>query len=72
MGDRIKAESPTGSARNAQQPLPFGGIANLGVGLPDWIDLTRALLAGLRPAERFVISHGNARRVYGLPQATGP
>ena len=53
-------------------PFLSGRIANLGVGLPDWIDLTRALPAGLRPAERFVISHGNARRVYGLPQATGP
>ena len=41
-------------------------VVNLGVGLPDWIDLTRALLARLTDTEQAAISRGNARRVYGL------
>ena len=41
-------------------------VVNLGVGLPDWIDLTRALLAGLTDAEQAAICHGTAQRVYGL------
>ena len=42
-------------------------VVNLGVGLRDWIDLSRALLAGLTAAEQAAIFQGNARRVYRLP-----
>ncbi|WP_022705574.1 amidohydrolase family protein [Pseudorhodobacter ferrugineus] len=41
-------------------------VANLGVGLPKWIDQSKALLAGLSPAEAAAITHLNARKVYGL------
>ena len=41
-------------------------VVNLGVGLPDWIALTRALLAGLTDDDQAAICHGNARRIYGL------
>lgn len=41
-------------------------VVNLGIGLPDWIALTRDLLNGLSPSERDEISHGTARRVYRL------
>jgi predicted TIM-barrel fold metal-dependent hydrolase len=41
-------------------------VVNLGVGLPDWIALTRDLLHGLSPSERDQIGHGTARRVYRL------
>ena len=41
-------------------------VVNLGVGLPAWIDMTRALLAGLGPDEQAQIGTGTARRVYGL------
>lgn len=41
-------------------------VVNLGVGLPDWIELTRALLAGLSPDEQAMIAQGTARRVYRL------
>lgn len=41
-------------------------VVNLGVGLPDWIDLTRDLLQGLSAAEQDLIGHGTARRIYRL------
>ena len=41
-------------------------VVNLGVGLPDWIDLSRALLRHLSADEQAQIGHQNARRVYGL------
>jgi predicted TIM-barrel fold metal-dependent hydrolase len=41
-------------------------VVNLGVGLPGWIALTRALLAGLTPEEQAQISGGTAKRVYRL------
>jgi predicted TIM-barrel fold metal-dependent hydrolase len=41
-------------------------VVNLGVGLPDWIDMTRALIAGLSVSEQAAIGQGTARRVYGL------
>ena len=41
-------------------------VVNLGAGLPAWIDMTRALIAGLTAAEQTAIGSGTARRVYGL------
>lgn len=41
-------------------------VANLGVGLPKWIDQSRALLAALGPDEAGAITQHNARRIYGL------
>ncbi|WP_050522169.1 amidohydrolase family protein [Pseudorhodobacter wandonensis] len=41
-------------------------VANLGVGLPKWIDQSRALLAALSPDEARAITQHNARRIYGL------
>lgn len=41
-------------------------VVNLAVGLPDWIEMSRAMLAGLSSAEQALIGHQNARRVYGL------
>ncbi len=41
-------------------------VVNLGVGLPGWIALTRALLSGLAQADQAAICHGNAQRIYGL------
>ena len=41
-------------------------VVNLGVGLPDWIALTRELLQGLSQSEQDQIGHGTARRVYRL------
>ncbi len=41
-------------------------VVNLGIGLPDWIALTRDLLQGLSPTEQDQIGHGTARRVYRL------
>ena len=41
-------------------------MVNLGAGLPGWIDMTRALLAGLSPDEQAAIGTGTARRVYRL------
>jgi predicted TIM-barrel fold metal-dependent hydrolase len=41
-------------------------VVDLGAGLPGWIDMTRALLAGLSEAERAAIGTGTARRVYRL------
>ena len=43
-------------------------VVNLGVGLPVWIDMTRALIAGLTAADQTAIGSGTARRVYGLDQ----
>lgn len=41
-------------------------VVNLGSGLPGWIDISRALLAGLSEAEQFAVAQGTARRVYRL------
>ncbi len=41
-------------------------VVNLGIGLPDWISLTRTLLQDLSPAEQGQIGSGNARRVYRI------
>jgi predicted TIM-barrel fold metal-dependent hydrolase len=41
-------------------------VANLGVGLPKWIDQSRALLASLGPDEAAAIAQHNARRIYSL------
>jgi predicted TIM-barrel fold metal-dependent hydrolase len=41
-------------------------VVNLGVGLPDWIALTRDLLQRLSPSDQDQIGHGTARRVYRL------
>lgn len=41
-------------------------VVNLGAGLPGWIDMTRALLAGLSQDAQAAIAHGTARRVYGV------
>lgn len=41
-------------------------VVNLGVGLPDWMDLTRRLLANLSPSAQEAIAAGNARRIYRL------
>ncbi len=39
-------------------------VVNLGVGLADWIRMTRSLIAGLSSAEQQAIASGNARRIY--------
>ncbi len=39
-------------------------VVDLGAGLPGWIAMTRALLAGLTPDEQAQIGHRNARAVY--------
>ncbi len=41
-------------------------VVNLGTGLPDWIALTRELLAGLSADELAQVAQGTARRVYRL------
>lgn len=41
-------------------------VVNLGAGLPEWIAISRNLLAGLSEAERHAVSQGTARRVYRL------
>ncbi|MDZ4392347.1 amidohydrolase [Cypionkella sp.] len=41
-------------------------VVDLAVGLPDWIDMSRTMLAGLSADEQAMIGHQNARRVYGL------
>lgn len=49
--------------------IMWGGdwpVVNMGAGLPGWINMTRALLGGLSPAEQGAIGEGTARRVYGL------
>lgn len=47
--------------------MVWGGdwpVVDLGAGLPGWIAMTRALLAGLSAAERAAIGAGNARALY--------
>ena len=39
-------------------------VVNLAVGLPDWIEMTHSLIAGLSSAEQLAITSGNARRIY--------
>ena len=59
-------------ARFGPDRVLWGGdwpVVNLGAGLPAWIEMTRALLAGLTAAEQDQIGSGTARRVYGLDQA---
>lgn len=49
--------------------IVWGGdwpVVNMGIGLPDWLRLTEALLAGLSPAERRSITAENARSLYRL------
>ena len=41
-------------------------VVNITSGLPDWITLTRELLAGLSDAERARIGHGTAAQVFGV------
>lgn len=41
-------------------------VVNLGAGLPGWIAMTRAMLAGLSEADQNAIAHSTARRVYRL------
>jgi predicted TIM-barrel fold metal-dependent hydrolase len=41
-------------------------VVNLGLGLPDWIALTRRLLAGLTTSEQAQVFQGTAKRVYRL------
>lgn len=41
-------------------------VANLGVGLPNWIEQSKALLSSLTPDEAAAIAHRNARRVYAV------
>lgn len=43
-------------------------VVDLGAGLPGWIEMTRALLAGLSQDERRAIAQGTARRIYCLEQ----
>ncbi|MCC5982811.1 MAG: amidohydrolase [Rhodobacteraceae bacterium] len=52
--------------------MVWGGdwpVVNLGSGLPDWIDLSRALLSPLSADEATAIAQHNARRVYRLPDS---
>ena len=49
--------------------LLWGGdwpVVNLGVGLANWISLTRALLAGLTATEQAQVFQGTAKRVYRI------
>lgn len=41
-------------------------VVNINSGLPEWIDLTRELCAGLSAEEQDLIGVGTARRVYGV------
>lgn len=41
-------------------------VANLGVGLPKWLEQSQALLSTLSPDEAAAITHRNARQVYGI------
>lgn len=41
-------------------------VVNLANGLPDWLDVTGAILAGLSADEAAAIAAGTAKRVYGL------
>ena len=56
-------------ARFGPKRVLWGGdwpVVNLGSGLPAWIAMTQALLAGLTQAEQDAIAHGTARKVYQL------
>ncbi len=49
--------------------IVWGGdwpVVNLGTGLPDWIRLSRALIAGLSADEQARIGQENAQRIYRL------
>lgn len=49
--------------------MVWGGdwpVVNLGSGLPDWIDLSHALLDGLSEDEAHAVAAGNAQRIYRL------
>ncbi len=41
-------------------------VVNLRTTLPDWLTLTRTLIADLSPNERAAIAHTNAKRIYNL------
>lgn len=41
-------------------------VVNLRATLPDWLTLTRHLIADLSPTERAAIAHGTAKRIYRL------
>jgi len=41
-------------------------VVDLGAGLPEWIDMTREMLAGLSSDEQNAIFQGTARRIYGV------
>ena len=41
-------------------------VVNLGSGLPEWIELTRRLIAGLSADEQAAIAMRNARAIYGV------
>lgn len=41
-------------------------VVNLRSSLPDWLTMSRELIADLSPDERAAIAHGNARRIYQL------
>ena len=41
-------------------------VVNLACGMPDWIDISKAILSGLSKDEQAVISGGNARRIYRI------
>ncbi|MGL4488375.1 MAG: amidohydrolase family protein [Rhizobiaceae bacterium] len=41
-------------------------VVDLGCGLPDWIDISRAILGDFSHEEQAMIAHENARRIYGL------
>lgn len=55
--------------RFGPERMVWGGdwpVVNLGTGLPEWVALTRTLIADLSPAEQAMIAKENARSVYGL------
>ncbi len=41
-------------------------VVNIRTTLPDWLGLSRALIADLSPTERAAIAHDNARRIYRI------
>ncbi len=41
-------------------------VANLGLGMEGWLDVTEAVLAGLSPDEQDMIGWRNAERIYGV------
>ena len=44
-------------------------VVNLGVGMGDWIAMTRAVLGRLTDSEQAAIAHGNAERIYKVQLA---